>query len=76
MAENVNRKILEAIKKSDCSDSIKDFLSKIILIELESSDKYKYKFADRYDPEIKKYSEKFNREKGVLTENSKVIECS
>lgn len=75
MAESVNKKILDTIKKSEYSDSIKDFLSKIVLIELESSDKYKSRFSEKYDPEIKKYSEKYDQEINDFAEKSKVKEC-
>ncbi|HRR06874.1 MAG TPA: hypothetical protein P5105_06285 [Victivallales bacterium] len=74
MSENVNKRILDNIKNSQYSDSIKEFLTKIFLIELEASEKYKSNYAKRYDIEIRKYADSYNLENG-LSEESEVSGC-
>jgi len=59
MAEDVNEKIINKIKKSKVDKEIKDFLKKILVIELENFEEGRPRYSDKYDREIVNCASKF-----------------
>ena len=64
MADDVNKKLIDKIKKSEFDEAIKEFLINILLFELEHFEESRPRYGDRYDREIKKYASKFGVKEG------------
>lgn len=59
MAENVNRRLIDKVKKSEFDEKIKEFLINILLFELEHFEEANPPYSKKYDSLIKKYASKF-----------------
>lgn len=62
MAVNVNKRIINKVKKSDINDCIKGFLREILIFELQHFEEARPRYSDKYEELIKKYSNKFKEQ--------------
>lgn len=58
MAETINKKIIEKIKKSEISDEVKQFLRSIIVIELRNMETGDPRYSKEYERNIQIYSKR------------------
>jgi len=59
MSNNINKKIVDKINESDEESSIKEFLIKLLVFELDNAGEARWRFSEKYDSAIKFYSDKF-----------------
>lgn len=59
MIEDINQKILDMIKSSKCDESIKEFLKKILLLELRHFEEERWMYKKDYDRYIFQYTKKY-----------------
>lgn len=62
MTYPVNKKIIKKINLSNYDPAVKEFLLRIISLELDNINNPLWRYSDKYDYEIKHYSEKFKDE--------------
>lgn len=59
IVENINKKILSKIKKSEFDEEIKEFLEKILFLEFQHSEEYGWRYSKEYEKYIKKYADRY-----------------
>lgn len=60
---DVNRRILNKIEESEIQKEVKDFLKKILFIELENFESGYSRYSKRYEIEIMKYAKRYKEDK-------------
>lgn len=58
MVLNVNERILKKIKKSECNETLKNFIRDALMFELEHFEEARPRYMEKYEELIKKYSKK------------------
>ena len=61
--KDINRLILERIKKGDCSEEIKKFLNEILILELPHLGKPSWNYTKEYEKYIKNLSKDYKSSK-------------
>lgn len=59
MSHDVNKKIIDKINDSKFDNSIKEFLTKLLIFELDNAGEARWRYSDKYDTAIRYFSEKF-----------------
>jgi len=59
MATNVNKRILNEIKKIEFNNCIKDFLREILIFELQHFEEARPRYVEKYEELINRYTKKF-----------------
>jgi len=62
MAENISKKIIEKIKKSEYSDEVKQFLRSLLVIELRNMETGDPRYSKEYERNIRNYVKRGNME--------------
>lgn len=63
MPEDINKKLIDKIKESEFDNAVKDFLRKILIIELQNFEEGRPRYAKEYDRYIVKYAYKYGEGK-------------
>lgn len=61
MTKDINKKIIDKINDSSYEEEIKDFLKKLLVLELDHFEEGRWIYHSKYDGEIIKSANKFRR---------------